>query len=179
MARRLLFASPLVMWIVVALWSVTILRPAHALFARTSTLPAEVNMRMSWTFRWPLFLAVFAAPLAAVGVALLLSRHRGTRAWTVMLVTCFFGLIFWVLGQGALEIGPVGRWVSPTLILVVSYGSGVLLASMGALAFVVVSRKPEPLAQEYDRYTIGIGGLPFNRGDQPTPPSPESGADES
>ena len=86
-----------------------------------------------------------------------------------MLVTCFFGLVFWVLGQGALEIGPVGRWVSPTLVRVVSFGSGVLLASVGALAFVVVSRKPEPLAQEYDRYTIGMGGLPFNRDTQPRP----------
>ena len=76
----LLLASPLAAsgssWL---FWSVTILRPAHARFARTSTLPAEVNMRMSWTFRWPLFLAVFTAALAAVGVALLLSRHRGTQ----------------------------------------------------------------------------------------------------
>jgi hypothetical protein len=60
----------------------------------------------------------------------------------------------------------------------VTLGSGVVLATMGVVAFVVVSRKPEPLAPEYDRYTIGIGGLPFNRGGQATPPAPDAGTDE-
>jgi hypothetical protein len=177
-AQRLLLASPLVLWIAVALWSVAILRPARARFARTSTLPEAVNLRLGWTFQWPLFLAFFTAALAAVGVALVVSRQRRTRALTALFVMCLFGLILWVFGQGALEIGPVGRWVSPVLIRVVTLGSGVLLASMGTVAFVVVSRKPEPLAPQYDRYTIGIGGLPFNRGGRPTPPAPGPGTDE-
>lgn len=52
------------------------------------------------------------------------------------------------------------------------------LPELAVLAFVVVLRKPEPLAPEYDRYTIGIGGLPFNRGGRPAPPARESGAGE-
>lgn len=177
-ARRLALAAPLAIWIVVAVWSIPLLHAARVRFARTP-LPEAVYQRLGWTFQWPLRLAAFSAVLAAAGVALVVSRQRRTRAWTVLFVVCFFGLILWVFGQSPLEAGQVSRWVSPLLIWVVTLGSGVVLVSLAVLAFVVVLRKPEPLAPEYDRYTIGIAGLPFNRGGRPAPPAREPGAGES
>ncbi len=160
---RLVTVAALLAWAVFAVWGTVVLRAAHVRFDRTNHLPEGVADRVQWTLAWPQHVAELSVLLALAAACLIVLAHARTAWWTVLFVASLLGAIVWVLGQGTLAVGPARPWASPALVRGLMWGSGAVIAALAVGSFLVVSRRPDPLPPEYDRYTLGAAGLPFNR----------------
>jgi len=165
---RLACAAALLCWVVLAAWGTVVLRAAHVRFDRGNSgpgLPEEVANRVQWTLAWPQHVAELSVLLALAAVCLIVLRTTRTAWWTVLFVASLLGAIVWFLGQGTLDVGPARPWASPVLVHGLTWGSGAVIVTLAVASYLAVRRRPDPLPPEYDRYTLGAAGLPFNRPD--------------